>query len=205
MRLVPNEAAFSQILSVFRREERQGIHVSDLVSPCLRKVYYSRVGLLTPKDKDIIMWIIGKGYHSLLENKIREIYLEKDNIIGHPDCLVRDSNGEMIPMEWKSTRISSGKPIPRHWVEQMNAYAYMYGNTKIRLGILYLMGDWREERAEMAIYDVSFDKEELTNNWNGMLCRRDKLLSALEDKIPPPGPDANWACQYCNADCELRR
>jgi len=190
----------SFVLSRFKPREREKIHVSDLLF-CQRRVYLQRKGLLPPTDEELVYWVIGKGYHSLLEEEISEIELEIDGIRGTIDTIVLE-RGTLVPVEFKSTRVSSRKRISEmeHWVEQVKAYCYLAGVLEARLRVLYLMGNYRGKlQPEFKSFILRFTKEEIESFWQELLSRRRELERALEgSEIPSPKPRYAWECERCS-------
>jgi len=189
----------SFVLSRFKPREREGIHVYDLLF-CQRRVYLQKKGLLPPTDEDLIYWAIGKGYHSLLEGEISEIELERDGIRGTIDTIVLEGSA-IVPVEFKSTRISSRKRISEmeHWVDQVKAYCYLVGVLRARLRVLYLMGNYRGKlQPEFKSFILKFTKEEIESFWQELLPRKRGLERALErSELPPAKPRYAWECERC--------
>jgi len=201
MKIELREDLASKLLSRFKVEEpRTGIHVSDLANPCLRKIYYIRKNLVKPTNEDLLRWLIGKGYHQLLEGPIQEIELQIDGITGTIDCLERD--GEMLPVEFKSVRASSNKEISEYvwWLEQFQSYLKLFGSNTGLLYVLHLMGNWKPPtEPHLRAYKLWFTDKEISDNWHEMLRRKELLLEALRNNNPPDRTKFEWACKACSA------
>jgi len=198
MEIFEDQKDASLVLDKFRKEEREGIHVSDLLF-CPRKTYLQKKGLLPPSDEELLYWVIGKGYHSLLEGEISEVQLQIDGVIGTLDTIQLEGN-LVVPVEFKSTRASSRREVLEmsHWIEQCLAYAKICGVSQVRLRILYLMGDYRELKPQLKSFILKFTEEEVENFWTKLLSRKHYLQFALENSSPPPPqPKYDWECQRC--------
>jgi len=194
----------SALLSRFRAEgPRPGLHVSDLANPCLRRVYYSKRGLAPATDEDLLLWLAGKAHHQLLEGRVREIELEGDGITGTIDCLEQDTEGRVLA-EFKTTRSSSNKDVMKEyiwWIEQVMAYLHLFGDTKARLYVLFLMGNWKPPtEPHLKSWELTFTEKELKDNWAEMLERKKVLCDSLNNNLPPLGPrkGMEWICEKCS-------
>jgi len=199
----PKDASF--VLSRFRPKEREGIHVHDLLF-CMRKTYLQKKGLLPPTDEDLVYWVIGQGYHKLLEGEISEFELPRDGIIGTIDTILLEGR-TVVPVEFKSTRASSRKSIEEmpHWIEQIKAYCYIVGTLEVRLRVLYLMGNYRGLKPQFKSYRIKFTKEEIDSFWQELLSRKRELENALErSELPPPKPRYVWECERCSRSSCMR-
>ena len=211
MKVTFREDLVGVLLQKFRAEApRLGIHISDLANPCLRRVYCAKKGLAPATDEDLLLWLAGKAHHSLLEGKLREIELERDDIIGTIDCI----DEERIITEFKTTRASLSKNVLEEytfWREQLMGYCYLYGDTRARLFVLHLLGDWGKSKFLPALraYELEFTEKELNENWKELLRRKDILIESLNNSILPLGPQKSmeWACERCSARkiCEGER
>ena len=203
MKVTFREDLVGVLLQKFRAEApRLGIHISDLANPCLRRVYYAKKELAPTTDEDLLLWLAGKAHHSLLEGKLREIELEKDSIIGTIDCI----DEERVITEFKTTRASLSKNVLEEyafWREQLMGYCFLYGDTRARLFVLHLLGNWGKSKFLPALraYELEFTEKELNENWKELLKRKDILAESLGNGIPPFGPreSMEWACEWCSA------
>lgn len=192
------------LLSRFRAEEpRPNIHVSDLANPCLRRAYYSKKGLAPATDEDLLLWLAGRAHHELMEGKLREIQLERDGITGTIDCLDNDTESRVVA-EFKTTRASSTKDVVGEypwWLEQVMSYLRLFGDTRARLYVLFLMGNWKPPtEPQLKVYELTFTEKEIADNWAEMCRRRDTLVGSLNSSDPPLGPrqGMEWVCERCS-------
>jgi len=206
MRVRSRDDLARALIDRFRRDEPlPGVHVSDLANPCLRRVYYTKRGMVETRDEDLLMWLAGMGHHSLMEGKLREIELEDDGITGTIDCLERGDAGEMTVVEFKTTRASADKDVVTSynwWSQQIMGYCHLFGSNIARLYVLHLMGSWSPPtEPALKVYELEFTENEVAGNWGRLLARRDVLLASLRQEKPPVGPNegCRWACNRCAA------
>ena len=172
---------------------REGIHLSDLLL-CLRKTYYRRQGLLSPTDKECLLYVTGLSIHEFLAPE-SEFSLVVDGITCSPDA---------YGWEIKSGRMSSKNFYPSshpHWEQQILGYCKALGITEYYLTVFFLVGDYSPPFPQIQVWKVVATQEEIDRNWSEMLRRRDVLVEALETGIPPPTDTTlSWECQYCSPE-----
>jgi len=218
------DAQYSQELSdiiesqISPQEEREGVHVSDLIL-CLDKTYHSWTKGTPSLDLPTkLLFHQGHAFQSWMTGKLEdEPTIELDGILLSPDWFVENVGGEPLYCEIKSTYMSSKNETPAHWLVQMMAYAKALDVLKFGLVRLNLMGNYKwihgkkEEKAEAEHPTLTpliyyFTQEEVDSNWNWLSERRDVLLKGLNEGKPPSwyipdymGPTANggWQCKKC--------
>jgi len=211
MEIIENQELTQQL--VREQKPREGIHLTDLTSPCLRKTYLAKKQLLPQTGEDWLRLALGRGHHEMLEESpSSEVSLEADGVKATLDGLERDSKGDMVVAEYKTTRASAESSPERFpwWLEQIMGYAWMWGTRKGRLYVVHMIGDRRNRSPQIKGYDLLFKKDELRKNWQQLIKRRDTLQQALDTDTPPEGPRGGmeWACKNCsgrNICAELRR
>jgi len=211
MRVIENEQLTQSLVQ--EQKPREGIHLTDLTSPCLRKVFLSKTQRLPQTTEDFLRLALGRGHHEMLEESpSAEVSLEADGIKATLDGLERDGEGDMVVAEYKTTRASAESSPERFpwWLEQVMGYAWMWGTTKARLYVVHMVGSHKNRDPQIKAYDLIFDGKELQENWQELIRRRDILQRALDLDDPPEGPrqDMEWACKNCsgrNICAELRR
>lgn len=197
MKVEQDDALAAKMLAQARaRHEKargDGIHLSDLVV-CLRKAFYDRV-LGTPKAEqaaDNLTYMVGEAFHYWLQEH-PEKELEWLGVFMTPDIV--DENGQPV-IEIKSTRYSASKGLLSHYVDQLAGYCIALKEKQGALVILYINGDYKENRHPLLIAStVTFSELELAR-WQGtILYRADLLRGALETGTPPPLEQHHtWAC-----------
>lgn len=199
------EDALSRLNS---RERTAGIHVSDLVT-CLRRSWYRRRGIL-PAESDSSEFesilALGQGHHGVLQppqnSEVAFLFITPsgEQVHGHIDVYWPASPLWGQPTEIKSTRYSSSKNAAvdtPHYIEQLASYVLGMGQTKGRLLIWHMMGDYKENRAPvLKCFDIEFTKQEI-DDWRQELHDRVELLISPE---PPEIENENhytWECKNC--------
>lgn len=171
-------------------EEREGIHVSHLVYPCLRRAYYD---ITTDTSFDLEggmrMWI-GKQIHKLPVSKHHELSLEWEDIRGTID---EYENGFF--MDKKTTR-NIPKRYPRsHHVKQVEMYRVLLeknGYPVKEASILYIDVDSTRVKEYKVKLKRDIEQVELE-----MLRKKEIIETALFSR-QPPNRHIDWLCRYCN-------
>ncbi|MHA1333246.1 MAG: PD-(D/E)XK nuclease family protein [Candidatus Odinarchaeia archaeon] len=178
------------------------IHASDLLSPCMRLSYYSK--MLPPLfDLNSIMrMLIGKLFHAIPILKHHEYSIVWEGIHFTIDeyedgILIEKKTTSKIKRSWSSRSEEFGKviPYPNH-VEQLKFYKAALEETGHRVYqavILYLerpTGEVEVAPVEIPRYDIEQIKEELK-------AKKELLETCLkENKLPP-----RTVCWKCNKYC----
>ena len=184
-------------------DREPGIHQSDLTS-CLRKSWLRMQSGASPDIADtadlgqLLTYLVGHGYHALLEEGDTEVktklWLGGGNIHCTIDYVPHD---DPIPHEVKSTRYSSEKSLDDmgQYLDQLAVYCLARGSTRGRLIVLHLNGNYKESRQPvLRVWDIEFTREELGRYWSE-LDYRQRILQA--PTIPAIGNHYTWECDYC--------
>jgi len=162
-----------------------GLHVSEIIDDILTTLY----GNLHPGEEvdQAKQGQFEKGFiwERLLSSAfgersaVRPSEVEKDGIVGSPDGINRVrlidgggivyGNGERVLEEYKCTTYSSTKDPGQNerWIMQVKAYCYMLGLQTCLFRILYLLGDYRENRYPIyKVWLLDFTELELRENWD---------------------------------------
>lgn len=212
-----NPAAFAELIRRADSYQKalspraEGLHVSDLIY-CRRKSWFRRyarraaikTGVPVPEEYDtdtLVMFLLGHGYHALLEQGIEERRVVLDfsgvKVHGTIDGEVRPDGS---PHEFKTTRASSARAIQevQHYIEQVAAYCLGLGTDHAQLSVIYINGAYNKDGSGMKptgrTYDLEFTQEEL-RDWKLELARRAAQL--LGDGPPPLPCHRTWECRYC--------
>lgn len=206
-------------------EQREGMHVSDLVY-CLTKSYWKHTDPLPPSDDEVVMWSIGWGLERVLIPRLHVAPITVDGITGTPDFALHG-----VPADLKSTRMAvessagcavCGEPyvghsktkhghvyekappvqfvMPEGWVRQFMAYTHMLDTHRFIVVVVHLIP------AVMKEYTLHFTEGELEDNWQWMLDRKSMLEWMLENKDPRPfESNMEYECANCSRllDCQL--
>jgi CRISPR/Cas system-associated exonuclease Cas4 (RecB family) len=180
-----------------RHPRAPGLHMSDLIY-CLRKAWYRRKGYPEPEQDNDAILLLGHGAHAILAGDGREVSgtLQFDGV--EPIHWNMDRVWDETPVEDKTTRAGSNKPIADHYVEQLAGYCVAEEKTRGYLAIWHLLGDRKgpqtPETPVLKVHEIEFSQEELAE-WRRELHTRALLVT---DKAPPPlGDNYGWECGYC--------
>jgi len=168
---------------------REGYHVTDLIY-CIRKKYYDIIaGEFELSERSAIATTVGTSIHRAIQRDeiMTEVRVEKDGIVGTVDEIYGDAI-----VEYKSTR---GVVEPKeNWVYQCMAYCYMTGKKIAYLVVVDVI------RADITVFKLKFDDDELRENWNWIVARKTILEQCLKNKNPPPiemSKVYDWECKIC--------
>jgi len=192
-------------------EERTGIHCSDLVY-CVNKSALRKLKPVPTKVEEVLIWSLGWATQRWLTGEKADAdSIVVDGISVTPDVLI-----DSVPWELKATYQSSSKPIVEnlHWLRQIMAQCYVSGSLVAYLSRFEIMGNWgwvygkKEEKAlskhpTLSAYKLAFTQQELENNWNQLVLRRDLYQELLDGAPLLPRvialmDGADWECSYCN-------
>jgi hypothetical protein len=183
------------------KEKREGIHLSTLVY-CLTRSYFDQTieDAVDPTDEELLLFSLGYGLQEVLTPTSADTpTFEKDGIVYRPDMTFDPGN---FTLELKTTRQSLKKAkisLPETWIEYIMGGCYIRNIRSYELAGLYMMGSYSPPFPEIYCETLSFDKFEITNNWQYIIGRRDVYRAALEQKEPPQPFVYNkeWECKNC--------
>lgn len=212
-------------------KERNGIHVTDLVS-CPRKVYLDKTDPKPEQVHKALARFKGSAIHAYIEkfsdgNGTVEEKMEWDGVTGSPDNY---HNGRLI--DYKTTKDIYWNLIPygEHEV-QLNLYAYMLeemGKKVDSMAIQYISNKGATQcskcRVEMEWTDngiacpicgkqinsrhlgvalVEIRKYSHAEMEEVFRHRKSILEKALAEKKLPEG-EPGWLCKFCKHECDMR-
>lgn len=185
------------------KEIREPNHLSSYVY-CLTKGFLDQKQAILPTDDEVMMFAIGYGLQDVLTpGNTEEGYFEREGIIYRPDMLIPKMDIDR-QQELKTTRKSAKKhfideEIPETWLAYMKGGCYIRDNSKYDLIVLYLMGNYSPPFPQLYADTFEFADEEIANNWQTLIGRKEVLDDALADGKPPQPFKYcyNWECQYC--------
>jgi len=149
-----------------------GLHVTDIIKDIMdQSGMLSSIGGNSWGPNQLwlagevgFMWeeIFSSALKARLPNRIGEI--EVDGVIMSPDGL------DVEPWElWEYKAVwssSKRKPVDIwKWMTQVKAYCKGLGTLKVKMAILYLMGDWKGAGPEYRGFEISFTPLEIQENW----------------------------------------
>ncbi len=155
---------------------------------CLTKAYYERTwpSKGKPPRQTLMLFTTGLWLEKLILGKEQNATVnELDGIWGHTDHV--DIEGERVD-DVKSTRTSMAGGFDKlsiAWHRQFMAYFKQEGVGKGRVIVLHLMGDYKPPFPDIAVYDLETDQQEIDDNWQWMLDRKQTLDQHLELGVAP--------------------
>jgi hypothetical protein len=185
---------------------REGIHMSDLLSP--KKAYWQKVKPLPPEKKEIIYWLSGQAHESVFlhVSGIKHGEAKQWNGIWYtPDAFMKvPPVGEEILTEMKTSRrgfvVKEGEEAERyaHYLKQLRYYCAVEDREEAGLFVWYLTildENRRSSEPDYFFYRVKFTKEELEETRNVILSKHEQLVHALETNDISPLPNCeSWMC-----------
>ena len=184
-------------------DREPGIHQSDLTS-CLRKSWLRMQSGASPDIADtaslgqLLTFLVGHGYHALLEEGQTEVktilYLPTGQVHCTIDYIPPDST---YPHEVKSTRYSSEKPLEDmgQYLDQLAVYCIARRVNQGGLIVLHLNGDYKGSRSPvLRVWDIAFTDDELLR-YQDELGYRLQILQSPD--VPAIGNHYTWECDYC--------
>lgn len=194
-RVLEDFAAQLEVGQVAYRERYP--HMSELNS-CLTQKFYDRTGPLPYSPQETLLFITGQGMETLLIRPHGDgLKGETDGIHWSVDWMEGDHPGEL-----KSTRISMKRDpyeFPITWKRQMLSYLKVTGKTEVSLAIIHLMGGYSPPFPELRCWKGTFSQEEIDENWEWFLERKEIYVKAIEENVAPTQFKYNeeYECQYC--------
>lgn len=190
---------FEEIQRNLGKEVREGIHLSDLLSP--RKAYWQKTVPMLPETKEIIYWLSGRGHESAflrISNFEHGEARQWEGIWYTPDILFN------FPVEIKTTRRGylpkEGDEAEKyaHYLKQVKGYCAITEKKQAWLIVWYLSlfdAEGNKTTPDFFTYRVEFTDEELEEERKRMLWQRDLLLKALEThEFNLLEPCEEWMC-----------
>jgi len=171
--------------------ERTGIHLSDCLL-CQRKSYYDKVDSLPPSMLEVLYFILGLALQETL-GIVNDETLQEDGILCSPDYITKSRT----PVELKTTRIGKKRldafDFPGHWLKQIMGYCYVLKTTEADLLVLTMI------QPQLLNYHLTFTKEEVEENWKGIVSNARALEWSVTTGILPSRVEgkAVWECKNC--------
>lgn len=162
-----------QLKQSFFGQPRDGIHLSDLLSP--RLTFWRRALPLPPTDVEVLYFIAGRSAEDALpriddldfKSQEEQSYVFIGGVSGAGEIRYRpDFVWEKIPTEFKSRRGMLPKPGTEkttyaHYLEQISGYGALEDALHTRLVVLTL-GHGRAKPPELAVYEIEHTPDELS-------------------------------------------
>jgi len=209
MEIKRNEAIEEYILKTiqteFSKREREGIHLSDLLSP--KQAYWRKIKPLPPIKKEVIYWLSGQAHEAVflyISNWKHGQAEEWEQIWFTPDSYISTPNVKDLLTEMKTTRrgflVKEGQEAEKysHYLKQLRAYCAMKNRNRGMLFVWYLIlmdKNRRNTEPDYFCYEVTFTDKELKETKAELLKLRDDLLLALSNHNIEHLPECEpWMC-----------
>lgn len=175
---------FDEIRNNWGKEAREGIHLSDLLSP--RKAYWQRIKPMYPTDKEIMYWLTGQGHEKVMSRSSAYEHAEVkewNGILYTPDFF------HNFPVELKTRRrnlAEEGKEAEtyNYYLKQVRGYCACENKTHAWLHVWSLVErqDDGTTKPELGCYEIDFTEEELEEERKRLIGEKYLLMLALEEK-----------------------
>ncbi len=176
-----------------------GIHLTELIY-CLTSGYYAKIMPLSVEKQQALTMALGISLERVLipEDK-RAQPGTCEGVDYSPDFWYKGN----IPSELKTTRMSTKKTInrdfPESWVQQIMGYCYAEKKLEYGLSVVHLMGGYKPPFPEILAVKFQFTQQELQNNWDFLMWRKQVYIQSFAD-MQPPTPTKwckDWECKLC--------
>jgi hypothetical protein len=175
---------FDEIRNNWGKEAREGIHLSDLLSP--RKAYWQRIKPMAPTDLEIQYWLTGRGHEGVLSRASGYDHAEQrewNGILYTPDYF------HNFPAELKTRRrnlAEEGKEteVYDYYLLQLKGYCAVENKTHGWLHVWSLVEKQEDgtTKPEIGCYEIDFTPWELEEERARLLFVRAELRNSLEVK-----------------------
>jgi len=164
---------------------------------CPIRAYWRRQGEPgLPSDTSLLIRFLGRVAHQELEfMPVREVRVERDGIVGHPDMLYEREPIELFSTRLSPRRAASPASFPLK-VRQVMAYCWMLRVERAWLVVVYLRGV-AGRLPSIKAWRLSFTARELRENWQRLLSAKRLLEESLAAGEPPDFRGEAWECEYC--------
>lgn len=150
-----------------------GVHLTDVLHDMAEQIGLTHTSDL-PQAKLHLLMEVGFLWEDLFSlafserTPVRPPELVKDGIACSPDGITV-WDGKLAVVEYKCTRTSYSKPLEQRWmwIMQVKAYCHVLHSTTALFHVLYLNGNYRDDRGPTyKVYLVEFDPEETQAAWD---------------------------------------
>jgi len=189
-----------------------GIHLTELIY-CLTSSYWDRIMPLSIARQQAITMALGIGFERVI--------IPEDKRASPGTCEGVDYSPDFwfkadLPSELKTTRMSTKKTItrefPETWLQQIKGYCYAEKKLEYGLSVVHLMGGYKPPFPEILAVKFMFTQQELQDNWDYLMWRKDVYIQSFADQQPPTPTKwcQDWECKNCRygdsaIHCNLRK
>lgn len=185
-------------------DRRNEIHLTDLTSPCLRKIWFEKKQPLPDDIDDAIRLWWGKCAHLMPLTDNHELKLEFEGVktsIDEYDSLekivIEKKTATFIPKD-----VAELQRYYSHYIEQINLESlFLIENgydVRQAFIVFYKFGEGEKGRPIIQAFEIPFNYEETKQLFEE---RRAKLLTVLAGEEPPEIPENfspyDYPCSYC--------
>lgn len=184
---------------------RNELHLTDLISPCMRKVWFEKKAPLPDEPEAVLRLWRGKIAHSMPLAENHELKLEYDGVKTSIDeyqdgVIIEKKTAEFIP-----NTLAELQKYFSHYLEQISLEALFLINNghEVKQAFLLFIKDGQQDekgRKPLKAFDVTqlIDIEKTEK----MFQERKTLLAAFLQHDEPPERPANFSafdypCSYC--------
>ncbi len=191
------EWLFNEIRNNWGKEAREGIHLSDLLSP--RRAYWQKIKPMYPTDLEIQYWLTGQGHEKAFSRAFGYEHAEAkewEGIKYSPDFF------HNFPTELKTRRgnlAEEGKEAEtyNYYLKQLLGYCALEEKTMGWLHVWSLVEKQEDgtTKPEIACYEVHFTNQELEEERKRLLNIRLLLMECISRKNHTTLPKCEkWMC-----------
>lgn len=172
---------------------------------CPRRTYWNMSGIKPEyPDSTILTFARGKAHHEVFEvYEITEVRTQKDGVRGDID-MIDERITEIYTTNVGLKRLYHPNHILSKFaikVMQLTAYCYMKDTTEGDLMVFYLMGDYtRPIKPELEVYTIKYAPMETEVIWRSLLEKRELIIEALKNDVPPIEKGEPFECTNCTYD-----
>jgi hypothetical protein len=172
--ITPRAVTVADLALVPSPPRTEGTHVSTLIKALCEALEPERFS----GEMDYTRFEVGYAVERAIERAWAERHITVirpgeftvNGITGSPDGVSFEDDGTIVIEEIKCTWMSSrGCPEDRkfwHWIVQMKAYAHLLGTDRARLHVLFVNGNYADERTpQYRSWDFQFTTREIEENW----------------------------------------
>jgi hypothetical protein len=189
------------IVDSFGKNERQGIHLSDLLSP--RRAFWQRAMPLPPTPEESLYFLAGRGHEDAF-GRIAGLTVaeesEWEGIRYRPDFDIYGAPGEFKTRRSNLAAEGEEERVYDNYLAQLRGYCAIYNSTDGWLLVLSLLEGRSNDplnptRPVLAVYRVTFTKAELFLERERLRIMREALAASLTSGDPSSLPlCAGWMC-----------
>lgn len=205
--LTPNDIvklAIKQMREWKHEDRRNEIHLTDLVSPCIRKIWFEKKDPLPDDIESVYRLWWGKCAHEMPLTSHSELKLEYEGVKTSIDeyhdvekVVIEKKTIEFMPKDMNELQ-----KYYSHYIQQLQLETLFLINNgyDVRQSFLlfFKFGDGEKGRLPIQAFEIPFNYEDAIKLF---IERKNILTEALRNKEPPDIPDNfspfDYPCSYC--------